>query len=539
MDFVFVPLAGAVGASVDQVKLISCLLISYPLGSVFIRIPSSRPDLKHIFNISVTLTYLVAILNLWSGFLQLLAGVLATYYVAANVKGPNMPWIVFAITMGHLTANHVIRALYSLSYETVEITGPQMVLTMKLTTFAWNVWDGRRRAEELDKWQLEKRVVQYPSLLEFLGYAFYFPGVLVGPYVEYANYMALINETIFKVAEKGQANDKTGRRVPKGRKRVAYRKMVTGLAYLGLFVTLGGSYNFAELIQDWFAQKSLLYRIAFFQFAGIFERCKYYAIWTLTEGASILTGLGFTGYGPSGETHWEGAANVDVVNIELCPNIKVMLDSWNMKTNVWLRECVYKRVTPQGKKPGFRSSMTTFATSAFWKLTGGVLLAQHGISGGYYLAFFLAGFVQTVGRLCRAHLRPLVLPATYVAARGAPPPPQTSIKIAYDVVGTICAVMMMNYVAAPFMLLSVKDSLHGWASVGWHGHWMIGGALVFFYAGGTGFLRKTQAKRVKKAGVQSTQPTTPGATDASLVLPPVDSAAKEVEKAAFVRSANE
>lgn len=40
--------------------------------------------------------------------------------------------------------SHIIRAMYALSYETMEVTGPQMVLTMKLTTFAWNVWDGRR-----------------------------------------------------------------------------------------------------------------------------------------------------------------------------------------------------------------------------------------------------------------------------------------------------------------------------------------------------------------------------------------------------------
>ena len=37
-----------------------------------------------------------------------------------------------------------------------------------------------------------------------------------------------------------------------------------------------------------------------------------------------------------------------------------------MKTNVWLRECIYKRVTPKGKKPGFMSTMLTFLTSAFW-----------------------------------------------------------------------------------------------------------------------------------------------------------------------------
>lgn len=84
------------------------------------------------------------------------------------------------------------------------------------------------------------------------------------------------------------------------------------------------------------------------------------------KGASILTGLGFSGYGPNGQSLWNGAKNVDVVNIEFAPNFKVLLDSWNINTNVWLRECVYKRVTPPGKKPGFRSSMMTFGTSAFW-----------------------------------------------------------------------------------------------------------------------------------------------------------------------------
>ena len=43
--------------------------------------------------------------------------------------------------------SHIIRAFYELSYDTFEITGPQMVLTMKLTTFAWNVWDSRRPVE--------------------------------------------------------------------------------------------------------------------------------------------------------------------------------------------------------------------------------------------------------------------------------------------------------------------------------------------------------------------------------------------------------
>lgn len=80
----------------------------------------------------------------------------------------------------------------------------------------------------------------------------------------------------------------------------------------------------------------------------------------------MLTGLGFTGFTPSGTTRWDGAANVNPLSVEWTSNIKIMLDSWNMKTNVWLRECVYKRVARKGKKPGFKSSMATFIVSAFW-----------------------------------------------------------------------------------------------------------------------------------------------------------------------------
>jgi len=533
MDAIFAPVAAATGASLDQLKLIACLLISYPLGSVFIRIPSSQLNLKHLFNIGVAVFYLVAMLNLWSGLLQLLASALATYVIAATVQGPNMPWIVFVLVMGHLTANHIIRAVFELGYETIEITGPQMVLTMKLTTYAWNVWDGRRPVEDLDKWQQAKRITKTPSIVAFLGYVFYFPGLLVGPYLDFADYTSLIDGSLFKITDKAdekvvEANTVVGRVVPKGRKRVAYWKMLIGLGFLGCFVVFGGSYNYHTTGEKWWLEQNLLMKILTFQLFGVVERTKYYALWILTEGAAILTGLGFTGYSPSGSTKWEGAANVDVMNIEFAPNFKVLLDSWNMKTNVWLRECVYKRVTPKGKKPGFRSSMLTFATSAFW----------HGIATGYYLTFLFGGFVQTSGRLCRSYLRPLVLPASYIAARNSPPPPQTLLKQLYDLVGTICTTLLLNFTAAPFMLLTIRGSFKAWGSMSWYGVWMVGAAMAFFYLGGSRSLGRVQKKRVEKAGGHVTgvkkpspaEPVTPGTAQ---VLPPLDSVIQNIENADF------
>lgn len=77
--------------------------------------------------------------------------------------------------------------------------------------------------------------------------------------------MNLIDCTTFKTLEKEEdarmkAAKIPGRLIPKGRKRVAYRKMLVGLVYLGLYVVLGGQYNYSIALQDWFVQKSLLYR---------------------------------------------------------------------------------------------------------------------------------------------------------------------------------------------------------------------------------------------------------------------------------------
>lgn len=77
--------------------------------------------------------------------------------------------------------------------------------------------------------------------------------------------MDLIDGTLFKALEKADEAKRAaatipGRLVPRGRKRVAYRKMLTGLVYLGLFVVLGGQYNYSIAVVDSFTERSLFYR---------------------------------------------------------------------------------------------------------------------------------------------------------------------------------------------------------------------------------------------------------------------------------------
>ncbi|KZV75106.1 MBOAT-domain-containing protein [Peniophora sp. CONT] len=542
MDALFQPAADALGAPVEQLKLIFCLLVSYPLGSVFVRIPGRT--LKHVFTLVIAGTYLIPLLNLRTGTLELLGDVLVTYFLARGMKNrKNMPWIVFWVNMAHLTYNHVMRVVMHKENEPFDITACQMVLVMKLTTFAWNVYDAARPEEELDSWQNKMAVREYPSILEFLGYAFYFPGILVGPYLEYKAYMSLVDGSLFRIpaepvtsttsspaisrASSSASLSVSRRDIPDGRKRVAYGKGLLGLVFLITFVIMHGSLNASLMLQPWFLRKPFWFRIGYMQACQFIERTKYYGIWTLTEGAAILTGFGFTGYTPSGKSIWHGAANLDVVNVEFAPNFKVLLDSWNMKTNTWLRECIYKRVTPKGKKPGFMSSMLTFGTSAFW----------HGIAPGYYMSFLYGGFVQTAGRLARGSIRPLVLPVpnastTSDSSKKPAAPPTTALKRTYDIVGMLVTALILNFASVPFILLNMHDCLEAWRRVNWYGIWIIGGAFAFFYGGGRAWLKRVQTLRIKKAaGVVPPQSAKKqGEEYPQMQVPPVDVGMKEVEK---------
>lgn len=152
-------------------QLFTCFFLAFPLA---VPLPHLTATQKHLFNFLVGSFFLWGILDLPFGYLQLLASTLTTYFVTKhNVGGKAwMPWLVFGLAMGHLTANHLVRAFGNIPLTTIEITAAQMVLTMNLTSFAWSVHDGKNRtAEQCDDQQRSMRITEFPSILEFLGYA--------------------------------------------------------------------------------------------------------------------------------------------------------------------------------------------------------------------------------------------------------------------------------------------------------------------------------------------------------------------------------
>lgn len=106
-DPAFQHVSALIGAPATQLKvrdtpqrptnnqLISALLISFPLASLYVRLPHNRPNLSHLFSIGVTTFFLVPLLNDFGGMMHLLFSCVITYGIVVSSRSSNMPWVVF------------------------------------------------------------------------------------------------------------------------------------------------------------------------------------------------------------------------------------------------------------------------------------------------------------------------------------------------------------------------------------------------------------------------------------------------------------
>lgn len=455
------------GLPPDLLKIAFTLIMSYPLSSLMKRLPDNAKNLKIIFIISVTVFYLVGVFSLYSGTATLLFSATGTFFIT-QWKNPYMPWINFAFVMTHLFVNHLRSQFFPVTFDpnVIDITGAQMVLCMKLSSFGWNVYDGwqLKKGEELSEFQKKRAVVNHPSIMDFLAFVFYFPSILTGPSYDYMEFHSWLDLSMFKELE----NDKDPKRAARRKRhkiprsgRAAAKKLIAGIAWIVLWTQVDKRISTAYTYSDRFPKEHNIFsRILYLYALGFMYRLKYYAAWSISEGACILSGLGFHGIDPvTGKYKWNRVQNVDAWGFESGQNTKALLEAWNQNTNKWLRNYVYLRVVPKGKKPGFRATLLTFTVSAFW----------HGTRPGYYLTFVTAALYQSVGKFFRRNLRPFFMQADGKTA-GA-------YKLYYDIVCWITVQLAFGYATQSFMILDFWLSLKCW-----HNTWFlfhIGLALIF------------------------------------------------------------
>lgn len=440
----------ATGLADSQLKILLCTLLSFPFSVIFKRLPDHNYALKNAFNISVSAFYIFGILELYSGLQTLLISSLGCYFITRYVRTSSMPWINFLFLMTHLAYSHLHEQFFQV-YDPakIDITGAQMVLVMKLSAFGWNVYDAKQPKETLTSFTKERLVKKHPNLLSYFGYVFFYASLLTGPAFDFADYDKFIHATLFDdVPDSKRPGRRHKRRIPRSG-IPAFKKTLQGVFWAVILLVLGKYVSLDYVLSGNFVKEhGFIYRIFYLWVLGFNHRLPYYTIWLIAEGACIQCGIGYNGYDSETDSFkWNRVQNIDPYKFETGQNCHVCLESWNMNTNKWLKHYVHKRIAKKGKKPGFKSTLFTFLTSAFW----------HGTRPGYYLTFIMGAFLQTLGKIYRRNFRPIFLQSDGTT-------PKSGKKI-YDLVCYICTQLAFGFVVQPFMILDFKQSLYCWLTV--------------------------------------------------------------------------
>lgn len=438
-------LAGMDGANF---RILFCALLSFPFSWVFKRLPDHHYSLKNFYIIAVASFYVFGILNLTTGVLTILISALGCYFITRYLRTSLMPWVNFLFLMGHLAYSHFKMQFFN-EYNSgvIDITGAQMVLVMKLSAFGWNVYDGKQKAAPSEYTQA-RAIKKHPNILPFLGYVFFYPSLLTGPAFDFVEYDKFIHGLLFSDVPEDKRPGKRKRTIPRSGMQ-ALSKTLQGFFWAACFLQAPKFVTMDYVFSDKFVtDHGFIYRIFYLWILGFSYRLKYYTIWQIAEGACILCGIGYNGYDEeSGRFKWNRVQNIDPWKFETGQNVHECLEVWNMNTNKWLKHYVYTRIGRKGKKPGFKSTLFTFCTSAFW----------HGTRPGYYLTFAMGAFIQTVGKIYRRNFRPM-----FVEADGKTP---RRTKPLYDLVCFIVTQLAFGFVCQPFVILDLRQSIYCWSTV--------------------------------------------------------------------------
>lgn len=413
---------GPIVASVQQVVMVSCLLSSYIFSSVYYHylLRSPHHTIKYIFLAGVAQLFLLACYGWWD-IAQVHFYVLFTYSFAwFGRRYWWMPVSNFVVIITLLSISHVARMLSpyeGLDRYRIDITGVLMMLTIKLTSFAFDVrdakvWKGRHRPSPMgsisdvaskENFLIQSRdkgaspasqavdnvyrysvIRRYPSLLEFYAYAFLYPGILTGPTIDFFDFRRFISGELFDPRDLAAA-------ALAGRKRRALYLIIVSLSFLAAYVGFGWYFPVTWMLDPIFQTRPLIYRLVYLHASNLVARSKYYFAWMIAEGSYVIIGLGYRKASASGKVLWDRLENVAPLRIESNSDFRFFVSAWNVCTNRWLNSYVYRRLTSyygKGAKSSARATIITNFISAFW----------HGFYPGYYLMFISAAWMTVVSR---------------------------------------------------------------------------------------------------------------------------------------------
>lgn len=441
---VFAWLANLCGLSVDLVNFLITQFLALILASVF-------RSYLHPSKVTASTRHAIGlVIGLFFGYFCFgqqaihIAGLPAVCYVVIRTQNPQIVQrLVMVVALAYLSCIHLHRQYYDYGSYSLDITGPLMIITQKVTSLAFSIHDGfTRDIKDLTASQQQHAIQKLPSALEFFSYTLHFQGLMAGPLIFYKDYIDFIEgyHILKQTAATNQAKYEIEKKIvhePSPVKAVV-RKVIASLVCALIFVKFATIYPIKAMKDDGFIGESgFMYSFWYMMMATTAVRFKYYFAWLMADAICNCSGFGFNGYERDGVTpRWDMVSNIDVWAFEFGTNFRNCINAWNTGTNRWLRMVVFERV------PKRFGTVLTFSLSALW----------HGFYPGYYITFATGAFIVMAGRVARRLFRDRFQRTPFSRA-------------SYDVLTCLVTRVFMGYTTFPFVLLEFKASLRMYLNV--------------------------------------------------------------------------
>ncbi|OIT40362.1 PREDICTED: lysophospholipid acyltransferase 1-like [Nicotiana attenuata] len=423
-------MATAIGVSVPVLRFLLCFIATIPVSFLRRFVPYATG--KHLYA-AVMGGFLSYLSFGFSSNLHFLVPMVLGYG-SMVVSRSYCGIITFFIAFGYLIGCHV----YYMSGDAwkeggIDATGALMVVTLKIISCVINYQDGLLKEEDLREAQKKNRLLKLPSVLEYFGYCLCCGSHFAGPVYEMKDYLDWTERKgIWKSTEKGHPS-------PFG---ATLRALLQSAFCMGLYLYLVPLYPLTRFSDPLYQEWGFLKRLSYQYMAGFTARWKYYFIWSISEASIIISGLGFSGWTDSSppKPRWDRAKNVDVLGVELAKSSVQLPLVWNIQVSTWLRHYVYERLVQKGRKPGFFQLLATQTVSAVW----------HGLYPGYIIFF-----VQSA----------LMIAGSRVIYRWQQATKGTLFEKILTLMNFAYTLLVLNYSAVGFMVLSLHETLTSYGSV--------------------------------------------------------------------------
>ncbi|CAH2006618.1 unnamed protein product [Acanthoscelides obtectus] len=251
------------------------------------------------------------------------------------------------------------------SYD-INWTMPQCILVLRLIGVAFDYYDGHQPPNTLSADSKKLALQKRPSLLELFGHSFFPAAFIVGPQFSMKRYLQFVGG---QYSKKDTIND------PPDCIEPAVQRLCLGIGYLIVFQTLGMFVSDEYLLTDEFANVNFFKKMLLLGIWGKYTLYKYISCWLLSEGACIMFGLAYDGEDEKGNPKWNGVENIELNIFENITQFQDYVKSFNVNTNKWLGQYVYKRLKFLGNR--LISQFVSLMFLAVW----------HGFHSGYYVCF--------------------------------------------------------------------------------------------------------------------------------------------------------